>query len=42
VRSDGTWPKGEKQKQLLRSEDVPIRGSRVVMSEARIDPEVIR
>lgn len=42
VRSDGSWPKGEKQKQLLRSENVPIRGSRVVMSEARIDPEVIR
>lgn len=41
VRSDGTWPKGEKQKRLLRYEDVPIRNGRVVMSQARIDPEVI-
>jgi methylated-DNA-protein-cysteine methyltransferase related protein len=42
VRSDGSWPKGERQRRLLRAEDVPIRGSRVVMPEARIDPEAIR
>lgn len=42
VRSDGTWPKGAEQRARLLSEDVPIRGSRVVMSEARIPPEAIR
>ena len=42
VRGDGTWPKGAEQRALLLSEDVPIRGSRVVMTEARIPPEAIR
>jgi methylated-DNA-protein-cysteine methyltransferase-like protein len=41
VRSDGSWPKGERQRALLLSEEVPIRGERVVMSEARIPPEAI-
>ncbi|HEX4484295.1 MAG TPA: MGMT family protein [Solirubrobacteraceae bacterium] len=41
VRSDGTWPKGERQRARLLAEDVPIRGQRVVMSEARIPPEAI-
>lgn len=41
VRSDGTWPKGAGQRERLLSEDVPIRGRRVVMSEARIPPEAI-
>ncbi len=41
VRGDGTWPKGRQQRELLTSEDVPIRGRRVVMAEARIPPEAI-
>ena len=41
VRSDGTWPKGPEQRARLLAEDVPIRGSRVVMAEARIPPEAI-
>ena len=42
VRSDGTWPKGAEQRARLLAEDVPIKGRRVVMSEARIPPEAIR
>ena len=41
VRSDGSWPKGKEQRARLLEEDVPIRGQRVVMSEARIPPEAI-
>ena len=41
VHSDGSWVKGERQRKLLEAEGVPINGSRVVMREARIDPEVI-
>jgi methylated-DNA-protein-cysteine methyltransferase related protein len=41
VHSDGTWVNGDRQRELLESEGVPIKGSRVVMREARIDPEVI-
>ncbi|HEX3803068.1 MAG TPA: MGMT family protein [Solirubrobacteraceae bacterium] len=41
VHSDGTWTKGDRQRRLLEAEDVPIRGERVVMAEARIDPEAI-
>jgi len=41
VHSDGSWVKGERQRRLLQSEGVPISGARVVMSEARIDPEAI-
>lgn len=41
VRSDGTWPKGPRQRELLMAEDVPIRGRRVVMAQARIPPEAI-
>lgn len=41
VRSDGSWPKGERQRALLLAEGVPIHGERVVMSEARIPPEAI-
>jgi methylated-DNA-protein-cysteine methyltransferase-like protein len=41
VRSDGTWPKGAEQRARLLAEDVPIRGRRVVMDEARIPPEAI-
>lgn len=39
VRSDGTWFGGERQKVLLMEEDVPIRGKRVVLDEARVPPE---
>jgi alkylated DNA nucleotide flippase Atl1 len=41
VRSDGTWPKGAEQRARLIAEGVAIRGRRVVMSEARIEPEAI-
>lgn len=41
IRSDGTWPKGDEQRARLLAEDVPIRGDRVVMSEARIPPEAL-
>ncbi len=41
VHSDGTWVKGERQRKLLEAEGIPINGERVVMREARIDPEVI-
>jgi Predicted methylated DNA-protein cysteine methyltransferase len=39
VRSDGTWFGGERQKALLMEEDVPIRGRRVNLDEARVPPE---
>ena len=41
VHSDGTWVKGERQRRLLEAEGIPILGERVVMREARIDPEAI-
>lgn len=41
VHSDGTWVKGERQRALLEAEGIPIEGERVVMREARIDPEAI-
>jgi hypothetical protein len=41
VHSDGTWVKGERQRRLLEAEDIPIVGERVVMKQARIDPEAI-
>jgi methylated-DNA-protein-cysteine methyltransferase-like protein len=41
VRSDGTWAKGDEQHARLLEEDVPLRGQRVVMDEARIPQEVI-
>jgi methylated-DNA-protein-cysteine methyltransferase-like protein len=41
VRSDGTWAKGDEQRARLLAEDVPIRGQRVVMAQARIPPEAI-
>ncbi|MDQ2699741.1 MAG: MGMT family protein [Actinomycetota bacterium] len=36
VRSDGTLPVGERQRALLRDEDVPMKGSRVDLDEARL------
>jgi methylated-DNA-protein-cysteine methyltransferase related protein len=41
VRSDGTWAKGPEQRARLLEDGVPLRGSRVVMREARIPPEAI-
>jgi alkylated DNA nucleotide flippase Atl1 len=41
VHSDGTWVKGERQRKLLEAEEIPIVGQRVVMKQARIDPEAI-
>jgi alkylated DNA nucleotide flippase Atl1 len=41
VRADGSWAKGCEQRARLLEEDVPIRGDRVVMAEARIPPEMI-
>jgi methylated-DNA-protein-cysteine methyltransferase related protein len=41
VRSDGSWPKGAEQRARLLQEGVPIRGKRVVMSDARVAPEAI-
>jgi methylated-DNA-protein-cysteine methyltransferase related protein len=41
VRSDGTWAKGEEQRRRLERERIPIRGNRVALAEARIDPEAI-
>lgn len=42
VRADGTWFGGERQKARLLEEDVPIRGKRVILDEARVPPEAIR
>jgi methylated-DNA-protein-cysteine methyltransferase related protein len=41
VHSDGSWVKGERQRRLLEAEGIPINGERVVMKQARIDPEAI-
>lgn len=41
VRSDGSCPKGSEQRARLHAENVPIRGGRVVMDEARIPAEAI-
>lgn len=41
VRADGTWAKGPEQRARLLEEDVPLRGERVMMDEARIPPEAI-
>jgi alkylated DNA nucleotide flippase Atl1 len=39
VRADGSLPKGAKQRALLLSEGVPMRGDRVDLREARFPPE---
>jgi alkylated DNA nucleotide flippase Atl1 len=36
VRADGSFPKGERQRALLRAEGIPFRGERVEMSRARL------
>ncbi len=39
VRSDGSLPKGERQRALLEDEGVPLRGARVDVRVARIPSE---
>lgn len=39
VRADGSFPKGDRQRALLRAEGVPFRGNRVEMSVARAGAE---
>jgi len=41
VRSDGTIPMGDRQRQRLEAEDVPMRGARVWLDAARIPPEAL-
>jgi methylated-DNA-protein-cysteine methyltransferase-like protein len=41
VRADGSLAKGERQRALLDAEDVPFRGGRVDMEEARLPPEAL-
>lgn len=38
VRADGSLAKGDRQRALLRAEDVPFRGERVDMDHARVVP----
>jgi len=40
VRADGSLAKGERQRALLRAEDVPFRGARVDMRVARLPGDV--
>ena len=40
VRADGTIPKGQRQRELLLGEGVPMRGDRVDLDQARLPPEV--
>jgi methylated-DNA-protein-cysteine methyltransferase-like protein len=40
VRADGTIPQGQRQRQLLRAEGVPMRGDRVDLKHARLPPEL--
>jgi methylated-DNA-protein-cysteine methyltransferase-like protein len=40
VRSDGTWAQGDRQRDLLIAEGVPIRGRRVDLVAARIPRDV--
>jgi alkylated DNA nucleotide flippase Atl1 len=40
VRSDGSIPMGERQRELLLKEGVPMRGDRVDLRQARLPPEV--
>jgi alkylated DNA nucleotide flippase Atl1/ketosteroid isomerase-like protein len=42
IRADGTIPKGQRQRQLLLSEGVPMRGDRVDLDRARLNlPAVV-
>jgi methylated-DNA-protein-cysteine methyltransferase related protein len=39
VRADGSLAKGERQRELLRREEIPMRGHRVDLDVARLPPE---
>jgi methylated-DNA-protein-cysteine methyltransferase related protein len=36
VRADGTIPRGQRQRELLLAEGIPMRGARVDLKEARL------
>jgi methylated-DNA-protein-cysteine methyltransferase-like protein len=40
VRADGSIPMGERQRELLLEEGVPMRGDRVDLRHARVPPEL--
>ena len=40
VRADGSLTQGDRQRELLEREGVPMRGDRVDMDEARLPPEL--
>jgi alkylated DNA nucleotide flippase Atl1 len=40
VRSDGSIPMGERERDLLLKEGVPMRGDRVDLRQARLPPEI--
>jgi hypothetical protein len=40
VRADGTIPQGQRQRELLLAEGVPMRGDRVDLDQARLPPEL--
>jgi methylated-DNA-protein-cysteine methyltransferase-like protein len=40
VRADGTFPQGQRQRELLRAEGVRMRRDRVDLDQARLPPEV--
>jgi methylated-DNA-protein-cysteine methyltransferase-like protein len=42
VRADGSLAKGSDQRERLMAEDVPFRGSRVVMAQAHLPHDALR
>jgi methylated-DNA-protein-cysteine methyltransferase related protein len=41
VRADGSWAQGERQRKLLESEGVPLRGERVELESAHVPREAL-
>jgi methylated-DNA-protein-cysteine methyltransferase related protein len=41
VHADGTWAKGDRQRERLLAEDVPIKGNRVIMAEALVPTDAL-
>lgn len=39
VRADGTMPEGQRQRELLLAEGVPMHGDRVDLGQARLPPK---
>jgi methylated-DNA-protein-cysteine methyltransferase-like protein len=39
VRADGSLAKGDRQRELLRREEIPMNGDRVDLRQARLPPE---